>query len=652
MKLAEDLKKAVLQAAMQGKLTKQLESDSNIFELLKTVEQTKRQLLERKEIKLEKFGDQVGNYDIPKNWAVVKLGTISGVITKQTGFDYTSHIKPFLLEEHKEDTIPMVQTKNFKGKKFDLETDYYIPLSIAENFPKILLRGKCLLFSIVGASIGNVGLYDSDVLAMIGGAICKVSLIDPCFYDYLFYYLQSNEGYKQIMKNYKSTAQGTITVQDVREIDVLRPPIEEQQRIVEKLNQILPLIDEYGKEEDELIALCKNFPEEMKKSVLQSAMQGKLTEQLETDSSVDELLKKIADEKAKLIKEGKIRKDTTKAGASGRALAEITEDEIPFDIPENWRWIKLGNIGTFLRGSGIKRAETVSEGLPCIRYGELYTTYKERFSKVKTFVPKSIYDKSFKIEKNDICMALTGENKFDIALAAVYQGETPIAMGGDMTRFRLIYGNPLYFVYAINSTYGINCKQKLATGDIICHISNDKLANIPFPLPPIEEQQRIVEKLNSILPIIDSMAFYGTKKKAGRPKQEEALAFISSLLGTNKSTDSKPVNPEITELKAKEELPAIVKKYASLMGVSYNRITIRHQKTRWGSCTKTGNLSFNCLLMKMPENVRDYVIIHELAHRKELNHSTKFWTIVAEYCPWYKEAKQWLKDNGQELMER
>ena len=150
------------------------------------------------------------------------------------------------------------------------------------------------------------------------------------------------------------------------------------------------------------------------------------------------------------------------------------------------------------------------------------------------------------------------------------------------------------------------------------------------------------------------MAVYGTKKKAGRPKQEEALAFISSLLGTQKSSDSKPVSPEITELKAKakEELLAIVKKYASLMGVTYNRITIRHQKTRWGSCTKTGNLSFNCLLMKMPENVRDYVIIHELAHRKELNHSTKFWAIVAEYCPWYKEAKLWLKENGNKLMEK
>ena len=149
------------------------------------------------------------------------------------------------------------------------------------------------------------------------------------------------------------------------------------------------------------------------------------------------------------------------------------------------------------------------------------------------------------------------------------------------------------------------------------------------------------------------MAVYGTKKKAGRPKQEEALAFISSLFGTQKSTDSKTVTPEITELtsKAKVELPAVVKKYADLMGVTYNRITIRHQKTRWGSCTKTGNLSFNCLIMKMPETVRDYVIVHELAHRKELNHSTKFWTIVAEYCPWYKDAKQWLKENGQSLME-
>lgn len=641
MKLAEDLKKAVLQAAMQGKLTKQLESDSNIFELLKTVEQTKRQLLERKEIKLEKFDDQVGNYNIPKNWAVVKLGTISGVITKQTGFDYTSHIKPFLLEEHKEDTIPMVQTKNFKGKKFDLETDYYIPLSIAENFPKILLRGKCLLFSIVGASIGNVGLYDSDVLAMIGGAICKVSLIDPCFYDYLFYYLQSNEGYKQIMKNYKSTAQGTITVQDVREIDVLLPPIEEQQRIVEKLNQILPLIDEYGKEEDELITLCQKFPEEMKKSVLQAAMQGKLTKQLETDSSVDELLKKIADEKAKLIEEGKIKKE--------KPLAEITEEEIPFEIPDNWRWARLRSI-VYSRGQ-----KTPDKKFSYIDIGSINNQKQTLSENENIIAAKDAPCRARKIvAKNDVIYSTVRPYLHNMCIIDKDFSEEPIASTGFavMTCIKVLPEFLLKYLLSPDFDAYANDHEN-SKGVAYPAINDDRLYKALIPLPPIEEQQCIVEKLNTIFPIIDSMAVYGTKKKAGRPKQEEALAFISSFLGTQKSSDSKPVSPEITELtsKAKEELPAIVKKYASLMGVSYNRITIRHQKTRWGSCTKTGNLSFNCLLMKMPENVRDYVIIHELAHRKELNHSSKYWAIVAEYCPWYKEAKQWLKDNGKELME-
>lgn len=641
MKLAEDLKKAVLQAAMQGKLTEQLESDSNIFELLKSVEQTKEQLLERKEIKLEKFDDQVGDYDIPKNWAVVKLGTISGVITKQTGFDYTSHIKPFLVEEQKEDTIPMVQTKNFKGKKFDLETDYYIPLSIAENFPKIVLRGKCLLFSIVGASIGNVGLYDSDVLAMIGGAICKVSLIDPCFYDYLFYYLQSNEGYKQIMKNYKSTAQGTITVQDVREIDVLLPPIEEQQRIVEKLNQILPLIDEYGKEEDELITLCQNFPEEMKKSVLQSAMQGKLTEQQESDSSVDELLKNIGEEKAKLIEEGKIKKE--------KPLAEIKEEEIPFDIPENWRWERWGNLSNSIQ-YGFNASAISSGYAKMVRISDIQDNKILWDTVPYCDISEAEYEK-YKLNNSDLLFARTGGT---VGKSVLVSGLTERSVyAGYLIRSHYNLNlNPQYLKYFMECPLYWNQLTQGTTKGCQPNCNGQTLSQMIVPLPPIEEQQRIVEKLNTILPIIDNMAVYGTKKRAGRPKQEEALAFISSLLGTNKSTDSKPVTTEITELtsKAKEELPAIVQKYADLMGVTYNRITIRHQKTRWGSCTKTGNLSFNCLILKMPETVRDYVIVHELAHRKELNHSTKFWTIVAEYCPWYKDAKQWLKENGQELI--
>ena len=630
MKLAEDLKKAVLQAAMQGKLTKQLESDTSVDELLKKIADEKAKLIEEGKIKKEKPLAEIKKeeipFDIPENWRWEKLGNVVRFIN---GRAYSADE---LLSKGK---YKVLRVGNF----FTNESWYYSDLELPEE--KYCYNGDLLYAwsASFGPRIwnGNKTIFHYHIWNVDYNR-------DSLNRDFLYWYFEWDKN--TIRKSTTGSTMIHVSMTNMVQRLLPLPPIEEQQRIVEKLNQILPLIDEYGKEEDELIALCQKFPEEMKKSVLQAAMQGKLTKQLETDSSVDELLKKIADEKAKLIKEGKIKKE--------KPLAEITEEEIPFEIPENWRWEKLGNIGSFLRGSGIKRTETIPEGFPCIRYGELYTTYKTSFSQIRSFVPKSIYDKAFKIEKNDICMALTGENKFDIALASVYQGELPIAMGGDMTRFRVIYGKPLYYVYAINSTYGINCKQKLATGDIICHISNDKLANIPFPLPPIEEQQRIVEKLNTILPIIDSMAVYGTKKKTGRPKQEEALAFISSLLGTQKSTDLKPAAPEITELKAKakEELPAVVKKYASLMEVTYNRITIRHQKTRWGSCTKTGNLSFNCLLMKMPENVRDYVIIHELAHRKELNHSSKFWAIVAEYCPWYKDAKQWLKDNGNKLMEK
>ncbi len=103
---------------------------------------------------------------------------------------------------------------------------------------------------------------------------------------------------------------------------------------------------------------------------------------------------------------------------------------------------------------------------------------------------------------------------------------------------------------------------------------------------------------------------------------------------------------------ALEDLPARLKKYAPLVGVSYRKVTIRNQKTRWGSCSGQGNLNFNCLLMLCPEAVRDYVVVHELCHRKEMNHSPAFWALVAEILPDYKERRAWLKEHGAELTDR
>ena len=104
--------------------------------------------------------------------------------------------------------------------------------------------------------------------------------------------------------------------------------------------------------------------------------------------------------------------------------------------------------------------------------------------------------------------------------------------------------------------------------------------------------------------------------------------------------------------RAAEILPGRVQYFSRQMGVSYGSITIRSQKTRWGSCSAKGNLNFNCLLMLCPEEVQDYVVIHELCHRKELNHSAAFWAEVARYCPDCRTHRKWLKDNGGCLIAR
>lgn len=318
--------------------------------------------------------------------------------------------------------------------------------------------------------------------------------------------------------------------------------------------------------------------QDLKNSILQLAVQGKLVEQRAEEGTARELLEQIKLEKDQLIKDKKIKKS--------KPLPEITEEEIPFEIPESWEWVRVGEIGSLTRGSGIKRTEVIEDGYPCIRYGELYTTYRTKFEKTVSFVNKELFDKCHKIRTGDVAMTLTGENKTDIAMAVTYEGKDTIAMGGDMTCWSHHMMNPLYLVYFINSPYAISCKRNLATGDIIIHISNDKLATILMPVPPLEEQHRIVAKIEEILPYIEQYDKAYTKletfnkkfpedmKKSilqlamqgklveQRPEEgtadeqcEQIVAEKAQLIKDGKIKKEKPL-PEITEDEIPFEIPA------------------------------------------------------------------------------------------------
>ena len=176
-----------------------------------------------------------------------------------------------------------------------------------------------------------------------------------------------------------------------------------------------------------------------------------------------------------------------------------------------------------MRGSGIKRNETVRQGLPCVRYGELYTTYQTSFISAVSFIAPDLYEKCKHFSYGDVLMTLTGENKPDIAKAVAYLGTEPIAAGGDLAFWTQHGMNPLFLSYIMASPYIIGRKVALATGDIIVHISGDKLGTILLPVPPLAEQERIVARIQESEQAIENYALKATSLQKLQDSFPEAL---------------------------------------------------------------------------------------------------------------------------------
>lgn len=162
-----------------------------------------------------------------KGWEVKRLGDLTKTFTKQTGFDYTAYIKPSLTRKKTEKTIPFIQNKDFNNKFINMDTDYFIPTRVAKMFPQILLNEKSLLISISG-SIGNIGVYDSDQLAFIGGAVAILKFNNPDLIDWILYYLKSNDGQNKLFKNVKAGSHQNLILDDIRKVEICFPSRQEQ----------------------------------------------------------------------------------------------------------------------------------------------------------------------------------------------------------------------------------------------------------------------------------------------------------------------------------------------------------------------------------------------------------------------------------------
>ena len=208
----------------------------------------------------------------------------------------------------------------------------------------------------------------------------------------------------------------------------------------------------------------------------------------------------------------KLRKAVLQAAIQGKLLSlenveckTVYFDNQEFEIPANWQCVKIGELGSFQRGKGINRSQIVKKGFPAVRYGELYTTYDLFIDEVVSFVPANIHSKSYKINYGDILFTLTGETDIDIAKSVSYLCDEPASFGGDLAAWMNHNQDPKYLSYALSSPFLISQKAKSATGNIIVHSSVKKISNMMIILPPLEEQKRIVKRLEVVLAEIDKL---------------------------------------------------------------------------------------------------------------------------------------------------
>lgn len=351
------LKNSILDLAFHGKLTSQNVTDGSAEELYNQICDEKRELIKSGKIKKNKIvpiKEEDIPFEIPNNWKWIRWGDLSEKI--QYGYNASAKSAG---------RIKMVRISDIQDNKVLWDTVPYCEID-EEQIPEYLLKENDILFARTGGTVGKSYIV-SDVSedAVFAGYLIRTSYSNKLSSQYMKYFMESKLYWKQLRNGTIATAQPNCNGQTLSKMMVPLPPYAEQVRIIETIEKAFAQIDVI----DSLQQQYSSDLEVLKSKIIDAGIRGKLTEQLPEDGTAEELIEQIAEEKKQLIKEKKIK--------ATKALPEITDDEIPFDIPDNWRWVRLNDICSKITSGntpagGSKGGAYVAEGNCFFREQNIY----------------------------------------------------------------------------------------------------------------------------------------------------------------------------------------------------------------------------------------------------------------------------------------
>jgi type I restriction enzyme S subunit len=480
---AQDLKNSILQLAIQGKLVEQREEEGTAKELLEKIEVEKKQLIKEGKIKKQKalpaiIEDEIP-FDIPESWEWVRFGEMVNFNMGKT--------PPRSELKYWKDDYSWVSIADMIADGYILETKEKISeIALNEKFKMSLVPKGTLLMSFK-LTVGKVSILDIDAVhneAII--SIYPYADLEESIRNYLFVMLPLLSTYGETKGAIKGK---TLNSTSLNNLLIPLPPLEEQKRIVAKIEELKPYVDKYDVAYSEVEELNKKFPEDMQKSILQYAIQGKLVEQREEDGTAEDLYKQIQEEKKKLIKEGKIKKT--------KALPEITEDEIPFDIPENWKWVRLGEVAIKITDGSHNPPPKKSSGYYVIsaknvKNGKIIFDNVDRYTDEEGFLKEN---SRTNIKRGDIIMGIIGGS---IGNIAIYNHDEKVIAQRSIAIIDTLANNE--FIKVILQSPLIQHQLKNTSSTAQGGVYLGTINEILIPFPPLEEQKRIVKKIEELFP--------------------------------------------------------------------------------------------------------------------------------------------------------